>query len=67
MSPRETELMIDVLASTLPPRVDLNDESAVAEYLSRVCALYDYRPSTMNTHIPEIIKRAKALKLARAA
>lgn len=67
MRPDEIALMIDALARTLPPRIDLNNDCAVAEYLSRVCALYDYRPSTMDAHLSAIKERAKEIQLERAA
>lgn len=56
---REVEMMVDVLASTIPSEIDLTDERAVTQHLCEICVVADYRPSLMEPHIPEIIKRAK--------
>jgi hypothetical protein len=60
------ETMIEAFASILPPRLDLDDKRAVADYLRHYC-YGDWYPSRMNAHLEAIIERAWALKLARAA
>lgn len=67
MSPRETQLMIDVLASTIPDAIDLSDERAVTQHLCGVCAIADYRPTAIEKHISAIITRAQSARDERAA
>lgn len=59
-------ILLETIASTLPPHVSPDDEERVTQHACKVCEIFDIRAALIEPHIPEIIQRAKALQHARA-
>lgn len=59
---------INATVSLLPARLDLSDEQQALDYIVLlICPVLNIRCAEVDMAFPEIVKRAKALKLARAA
>jgi hypothetical protein len=60
---------IDTVAALLPPSIVANgsDQDALEYIVLLICPGYGFRPADAERSLSEIIKRARALRQARAA
>lgn len=63
-----TDADLNAIVSLIPPRFSLSDESVTLDYLVLlICPAMNIRPADVDAAFPEIMKRFRALRNARAA